>query len=89
MGPAGSVVALDLLMSSGSMGSVTLLPRWLLGLCLSIVGVVLGNRLASRIPAIVIKRPMVALLCVSSMSLLQQFWARVAGPHGHRRLRLS
>lgn len=69
------------------MGSTTLLPRWLLGLSLNIVGVVLGNRLASRIPAIVIKRPMVALLCVSSMSLLQQFWAHVAGPH--RRLRLS
>lgn len=74
MALAGSV-ALAVLLSSGVMNSATLLPRWLLGLPLSIAGVVLGNRLAARIPATVMKRLMAALLCVSGLSLMRQFWA--------------
>jgi len=73
MALAGSV-ALAVLLSSGVMDSATLWPRWLLGLPLSIVGVVLGNRLAARIPATVMKRLMAALLCVSGLSLMRQFW---------------
>lgn len=74
MALAGSV-ALAVLLSSGVMDSATLLPRWLLGLPLSLFGVVLGNRLAARIPATVMKRLMAALLCVSGLSLMRQFWA--------------
>lgn len=74
MALAGSV-ALAVLLSSGLMDSATLLPRWLLGLPLSIAGVVLGNRLAAQIPATVMKRLMAALLCVSGLSLMRQFWA--------------
>lgn len=74
MALAGSV-ALAVLLSSGVMDSATLLPRWLLGLPLSIAGVVLGNRLAAQIPATVMKRLMAALLCVSGLSLMRQFWA--------------
>ena len=73
MALAGSV-ALAVLLSSGVMASAALLPRWLLGLPLSIAGVVLGNRLATRIPPTVMKRLMAALLCVSGLSLMRQFW---------------
>lgn len=73
MALAGSV-ALAVLLSSGVMDSAALLPRWLLGLPLSIAGVVLGNRLATRIPPTVMKRLMAALLCVSGLSLMRQFW---------------
>ena len=74
MALAGSV-ALAVLLSSGVMDSAALLPRWLLGLPLSIAGVVLGNRLATRIPPTVMKRLMAVLLCVSGLSLMRQFWA--------------
>lgn len=73
MALAGSV-ALAVLLSSGVMDSAALLPRWLLGLPLSIAGVVLGNRLAARIPATAMKRLMAVLLCVSGLSLMRQFW---------------
>lgn len=73
MALAGSV-ALAVLLSSGVMASAALWPRWLLGLPLSIAGVVLGNRLATRIPPTVMKRLMAALLCVSGLSLMRQFW---------------
>ena len=43
MGPAGSVVALALLLCSGAMDGAIRLPRWLLYLSLSIVSVVMGT----------------------------------------------
>lgn len=73
MALAGSV-AVAVLMNSSEMDSAVLWPRWGLGFPLSIGGVLLGNRLATQIPPTAMKRLMAALLCVSGLSLMRQFW---------------
>lgn len=71
---AGSI-AIAVLGTSGQVDLGTLGPRWLAALPVAATGVMLGNRVAARIPPRVMKRLMAALLSVSGVALMRHFWA--------------
>lgn len=70
---AGSV-ALAMLFGSAHIDMPSLLPRWLVALPLAGAAVWLGNRVAARIPALLMKRLMAGLLTLSGLSLMRHFW---------------
>jgi uncharacterized membrane protein YfcA len=71
---AGSI-AIAVLWSTGQFKAPAVLPRWLVGMPVAACGVILGNRIAIRIPAVVMKRLLAALLTVSGLSLMRSVWS--------------
>lgn len=70
---AGSV-AIAVLAASGQVDHGQTLQRWVVGLPIAALGVVLGNRLARHIPPTVMRRTMAVLLVVSGLSLTRHLW---------------
>ena len=70
---AGSV-AIAVLAASGQVDQAHTLQRWLIGLPIAALGVVLGNRLARHIPPAVMRRTIAVLLVVSGLSLTRHLW---------------
>jgi uncharacterized membrane protein YfcA len=67
-------VAMAVLFSSGKVDGTHTGQRWLLGLPVAVVGVVVGNRLAQHIAPATMRRTMAALLTVSGLSLMRNLW---------------
>ncbi len=67
---AGSI-AIATLWGSGQVNPSSVLPRWLAGLPLAVLGVIIGNRLAARIPPVLMKRLLAGLLAISGLSLIR------------------
>lgn len=67
-------VAIAVLASSAQIDHAQTLQRWLLGLPMAALGVLLGNRLARHIPAAVMRRSMAVLLVASGLSLTRHLW---------------
>lgn len=70
---AGSV-AIAVLALSGQVDSANTLQRWLIGMPIAATGVILGNRIARHIPALLMRRTMAVLLFVSGLSLARHLW---------------
>lgn len=70
---AGSI-AVAVLGSSAQIDVNTVMPRWLVALPVAGAGVMLGNRVASHIHPLLMKRIMAALLAVSGLTLMRHFW---------------
>ena len=70
---AGSV-AIAVLAGSGQIDGTHTLQRWAVGMPVAALGVVVGNRLASHIPAAVMRRTMAVLLVISGLSLTRHLW---------------
>ena len=70
---AGSI-AIAVLASSGQVDHAHTLQRWLVGLPVAALGVLLGNRLAQRIPPLLMRRGMALLLLASGLSLTRHLW---------------
>ena len=70
---AGSV-AIAVLALSGQVDSANTLQRWLIGMPIAATGVILGNRIARHIPALLMRRTMAVLLFVSGLSLTRHLW---------------
>ncbi len=68
-------IAVAVLAASGQVDAATLGPRWAMALPVAGLGVVVGNRVARHIPALLMKRLMAALLVASGLSLMRHFWA--------------
>lgn len=71
---AGSI-ALVILGNSEQINFETVMPRWYGTLPMAAVGVVVGNRLASHIQPLPMKRFMAVLLTLSGLSLTRHFWS--------------
>lgn len=70
---AGSI-AVAVLVNTGQIDVHTVIPRWLVALPVAASGVILGNRLASHIHPLLMRRIMAALLAVSGLTLMRHFW---------------
>jgi hypothetical protein len=70
---AGSV-AIAVLASSGQIDQVHTLQRWLVGMPIAALGVLLGNRVARHIPANIMRRTIAALLVTSGLALTRHLW---------------
>ncbi|MES2838664.1 MAG: sulfite exporter TauE/SafE family protein [Pseudomonadota bacterium] len=70
---AGSV-AIAVLAGSGQIDSTHALQRWLVAMPIAAAGVILGNRLAQRIPAPLMRRLMAGLLMASGLFLTRHLW---------------
>jgi uncharacterized protein len=70
---AGSV-AIAVLAASGQVDQGQTLERWLIGLPIAALGVVMGNRLARHIPPTVMRRTIAVLLVASGLSLTRHLW---------------
>lgn len=70
---AGSV-AIAVLAGSGQIDSTHTLQRWLVAMPIAALGVVLGNRVARRIPAPLMRRLMSGLLMASGLFLTRHLW---------------
>ncbi|MDV7398583.1 hypothetical protein RZS08_44675, partial [Arthrospira platensis SPKY1] len=62
------------LLGAGQIDGPDTLQRWLLGMPIAAVGVILGNRVARHIPALTMRRVIAALLLVSGLSLTRHLW---------------
>lgn len=71
---AGSI-AVTVLWFDGQFSFTVVGPRWLLGAPIALLAVVVGNRLAGRIPPPVMGRLLAALLMISGFSLMRHLWA--------------
>jgi uncharacterized protein len=70
---AGSL-AIAVLAGSSQVDHAATLQRWLVGLPIAALGVILGNRLAHRIPPMLMRRTIAALLLVSGLMLTRHIW---------------
>lgn len=70
---AGSV-AVAVLLSSGQVDGSDIGQRWLFGLPVAVVGVLVGNRLAKRIAPSTMRRTVAVLLTMSGLSLIRNLW---------------
>jgi len=70
---AGSV-AIVVLASSGQIDSTHTLQRWIVALPIAALGVIVGNKLARRIPPPLMRRMIAGLLMVSGLSLTRHLW---------------
>lgn len=70
---AGSI-AVAMLAHSDQIDWATLAPRWALAMPVSVLGVILGNRLASHISPVLMNNIMGLLLSLSGFFLIRQFW---------------
>jgi uncharacterized membrane protein YfcA len=66
-------MALPLLAASAQVNLAALMPRWGLALPLALAGVLLGNRLAARVPTGAMKRLVAVLLMASGAALMARF----------------
>jgi uncharacterized protein len=71
---AGSI-AITVLASAGRVDPQLMGPRWLAALPVALLGVVLGNRIAARIPPLGMRRVLALLLTISGLSLMRHVWA--------------
>lgn len=67
-------IAIAVLLGAGQIDGPDTLQRWLLGMPIAAVGVILGNRVARHIPALTMRRVIAALLLVSGLSLTRHLW---------------
>ncbi len=67
-------VAIVVLAVGGHGTGAAIFERWIIGLPIAMLGVLLGNRLAEFIPAVTMKRIIAALLIVSGLSLTRHIW---------------
>lgn len=67
-------VAMAVLASSGQVDTTHTWERWLLGLPVAVLGVVLGNRLAKHVAPATMRWAMAALLTASGLSLMRNLW---------------
>ena len=70
---AGSV-AIAVLAISDQVNSAQTFERWIIGLPIAALGVLIGNRLAKQIPAVIMKRTIALLLIASGLSLTRHIW---------------
>lgn len=70
---AGSV-AIAVLAGSGQIDSTHTGQRWLVAMPIAALGVIVGNRVARRIPAPLMRRLMAGLLMVSGLFLTRHLW---------------
>jgi uncharacterized membrane protein YfcA len=70
---AGSV-AIAVLAGSGQIESTNTLMRWTVAMPIAALGVILGNKLARRIPPPLMRRLIAGLLMVSGVSLTRHLW---------------
>jgi uncharacterized membrane protein YfcA len=70
---AGSV-AIAVLAISDQVNSAQTFERWIIGLPIAALGVLIGNRLAKQIPAVIMKRIIAVLLIASGLSLTRHIW---------------
>lgn len=70
---AGSV-AIAVLAISDQVNSAQTFERWIIGLPIAALGVLIGNRLAKQIPAVIMKRTIAVLLIASGLSLTRHIW---------------
>lgn len=68
-------LAVAVIGTTGQIDMAQLLPRWGMALPIAGAGVLLGNRLASRIPSIWMKRFMGGLLAAAGLALAVRAWA--------------
>lgn len=67
-------IAIAVLLGAGQIDGPDTLQRWLLGMPIAAIGVILGNRVAKHIPALTMRRVIAALLLVSGLSLTRHLW---------------
>lgn len=67
-------IAVAALWSNGQVDAEALRPRWLLGMPIALISVIMGNRLAAQISPLMMKRLLASLLAVSGLSLMQHMW---------------
>lgn len=70
---AGSI-AMAVLAVSHQVDGTQIFERWIIGLPIAILGVVLGNRVAKLIPPAIMKRTIALLLIASGLSLTRHIW---------------
>lgn len=70
---AGSV-AIAVLAISDQVNSAQTFERWIIGIPIAALGVLIGNRLAKQIPAVIMKRTIALLLIASGLSLTRHIW---------------
>jgi uncharacterized protein len=70
---AGSI-AIGALWTSGQLELQRIGPRWMMALPVAAAGVVIGNRIAARIPPLLMKRMLSVLLLAAGLSLIRQAW---------------
>jgi uncharacterized membrane protein YfcA len=70
---AGSV-AIAVLFFSGQINGAQTFERWIVGLPIAALGVLLGNHLANQIPAVIMKKTIAVLLIASGLSLTRHIW---------------
>lgn len=68
------LVAIAVLTGSGQIDSTDTLQRWIVGLPIAALGVILGNKLARRIPPPLMRRLISGLLMTSGLSLTRHLW---------------
>lgn len=67
-------VAIAVLAASGQSNMQDTLQRWLVGMPVAVLGVVLGNRLARHIPPQLMRKAIASLLICSGLSLTRHLW---------------
>jgi uncharacterized protein len=70
---AGSV-AIAVLALSDQVNSAQTFERWIIGIPIAALGVLIGNRLAKQMPAVIMKRTIAVLLIASGLSLTRHIW---------------
>ncbi len=70
---AGSA-AIAILAASGQINHTDTLQRWMVGMPIAAVGIVAGNRMASHVPAAIMRRAIALLLVISGLSLTRHLW---------------
>jgi uncharacterized membrane protein YfcA len=67
-------IAIVMLWGSGQVDLARIMPRWLAAMPVAAAGVVIGNRLAARIPPLLMRRLLAGLLAVSGLALMRHAW---------------
>lgn len=68
------MIAIGVLWGSGQVDLARILPCWLAALPVAAAGVVIGNRVAARIPPLLMRRLLAGLLAVSGLALMRHAW---------------
>lgn len=67
-------IAIAVLATSGQVDHTHTLQRWLVGMPIAALGVIVGNGLARHIPAAAMRRSIAVLLTFSGLSLTRHLW---------------
>ena len=70
MALAGTI-AIAVLWGSGQVDAARVGPRWLVAMPIAVAGVIVGNRIAARIPPLLMRRLVAGLLAISGLSLMR------------------